>query len=162
MAFLQQNMNQFAPAAILGGVDLVPSPSVIPVMIDPASTAAYIQNSSALKLKGGVSAGIPIVDVATGPTDAAQVFGVVPYTQRKNKWAKGDVVDLIVRGVVWFRTSAAVTRGTKVAMTGATATTDPLVATDVTTGHQILGIALDEATAADQLIRVELAPSTNP
>lgn len=160
MAFLQQNMNQFAMAAILGAVDEIPSPDVLAVQLNPASVATSIQVGDAVKLITG-SSGAILVDKQTGPTDAS-VFGVIAYNERKNIYAKGDLVEVVRAGIMYMRTSAAVVRGTKVSITASTTTTDPLVTTDATTGHFIVGTALDEAAAADVLIRVLISPATNP
>lgn len=162
MAFLKQNMNQFTQTPILGAVDLIPSPNVITVQITPSSTATAIQNGSALKLVGdavGSSSGAVLVDVQTGPTDAT-VFAVIPYNERVNLYKKGDLVEALLTGYMYMLSSAAIVRGTKVAITAATATADPTVATDTTSGHFQVGIAIDTATAANQLIRVQIVPST--
>ena len=160
MSFLTQNMNQRGMTPILGAVDLIPSPDTVTAQIDPASTFAYFQVTSAVKLKTG-SSGAIFVDAQTGPTDAA-VWGVIPLNAQKNKYAAGAIIEVLRSGYIYLRTSAAVVRGTRVAMTAATATSDPVVQTDATSGHFTLGIAIDEASAADQLIRVQISPLTNP
>lgn len=160
MAFLKQNMNQFAGAPVLGQVDLIPTPDVVSAQIDPASVGANMQVTSAFKLKTGTSGAI-LVDIQTGPTDAT-IFGIVPYNQRGNIYKAGDIITLIRSGYVYMRSGAAVVRGTTVSLTAATSTSDPLVATDATSGHFTLGLAIDEASAADQLIRVQVRPATNP
>lgn len=161
MAYLQQNMNLFNPLAIIGAIDLIPSPDVVGAQIDPASTAQYVQAGSPVKLKTGTSGAI-LVDAQTGPTDAA-VFGVIPYNERKNLYAAGDIITVARGGTyMYMRSSAAITRGARVSITAATVSSDPLVTTDATSGHFTVGIAVDEASAADQLIRVQISPLTNP
>lgn len=161
MAFLLQNPNQFAQSPILGAVDLIPTPNVVTAQILPTSALTSLQVGDAVKLVTGTSGAI-LVDKQTGPTDAT-VFGVIPYNEKKNIYVKGDLVEVALQGsVVYMRSSAAVVRGTKVAITASTTTTDPLVTTDVTAAHFVTGIALDEASAANQLIRVRIEPSTNP
>lgn len=160
MAFLKQNMNQFSQAAILGQVDLIPSPDVVSAQVKTDSALTSLQQGDPVKLVTGTSGAI-YVDKQTGPTDAS-VFGVIPYSSRKNIYVKGDLIEVVRSGYMYMRSSAAITRGAKVAITVSTTTTDPLVTTDVTSGHFIVGIAIDEATAADQLIRVSIAPATNP
>lgn len=160
MAFLKQNMNQFAQLAMLGAVDLIPTPDVVSAQIDPASAAVYIQQGSVVKLKTGTSGAI-LVDIQTGPTDTLP-FGVIPYNERKNLYVKGDLIEVVVAGYMYMLSGAAVVRGTKVAVAAAGAAVDPLVTTDVTAAHVVIGTAVDEATAAGQLIRVKISPSTNP
>ncbi len=164
MSFLKQNMNQFTQSPMLGAVDLIPSPDVVTGQITPSSTATAIQQGSAVKLVGsaaGTSSGAILVDVQTGPTDAA-VFGVIAYNERKNLYVKGDIVEVVRSGYMYMLTSAAVVRGTRVAITAATTTADPTVAGDATSGHFTTGIAVDEATASGQLIRVSVQPLVNP
>lgn len=160
MAYIKQNMNQFAQTPILGQVDLVPGIDVVSAQILPTSVAAWIQQGQAMKLVTGSSNAI-LVDVQTGPTDA-MVFGVIPYNARKNIYLKGDFVELVCAGTMYMLSSAAIVRGTTVAITAGTITTDPLVTTDATTLHFITGIALDEASGANILIRVQIKPSKNP
>lgn len=160
MAFLKQNMNQFGQTPILGQVDLIPSPDVVSAQVNPASVLTSLQQGDPVKLITGTSGAI-LVDKQTGPTDAS-VFGVIPYSARKNLYVKGDMIEVVRAGYMYMRSSAAVVRGTKVAITVSTTTTDPLVTTDATSGHFITGIAIDEASAADQLIRVLISPATNP
>ena len=161
MAFLTQNMNQFKQEPVLGLVDEIPTPDVVSAQILPASVATAIQVGSLVKLVTGTSGAI-LVDVVTGPTDGP-VFGVIAYNERKNIYAAGDLVEIVTGGgYVYMKSSAAITRGTSVAGTAATTTADPTVATDTTSGHYVCGVAVDEATAANQLIRVKMSPSKIP
>lgn len=160
MAFQLQNQNQFTQAPILGAVDLIPTTDVVTAQVLPTSALTSLQVGDPVKLVTG-SSGAILVDKQTGPTDAI-VFGVIPYNEKKNLYVKGDLIEVVIAGVMYMRTSAAVVRGTRVAITSSTTTTDPLVATDATTGHFTTGIALDEASAANQLIRVRILPATNP
>jgi len=160
MAFFKQNMNQFAQAAILGQVDLIPTPDVVSAQVNPSSALTSLQQGDAVKLITGTSGAI-LVDKQTGPTDAA-VFGVIPYNERKNLFVKGDIVEVVRAGYMYMLSSAAVVRGTRVAITASTTSADPTVATDSTSGHFTVGIAIDEASAANQLIRVLVSPLTNP
>jgi hypothetical protein len=160
MAFTTQNMNQFTQAPMLGAVDLIPSPNVVSAQILPSSTATAIQQGSAVKLLAGVSGAI-LVDVQTGPTDAA-VFGVIPYNDRKNLYVKGDIITVVTSGYMYMLSSAAISRGAVVSITAATASADPLVTTDATSGHFAVGTAIDQASAAGQLIRVQIQPSKIP
>lgn len=160
MAFLKQNMNQFVGAPILGQVDLIPSPDTISAQFNPASTETHLQVTSLVKMITGASGAI-LVDVQTGPADVLP-FGVIPVSERGNTYKAGDIITVLRSGYIYMRTSAAVVRGTNVSTTAATASSDPVVATDVTSGHAITGVAVDEASAADLLIRINLKFSILP
>ena len=158
MSFTTQNQNVFVPPAMLGAIDLIAATNVVSVQILPSSSATAIQQGTAVKLIAGTSGAI-LVDVQTGPTDAA-IFGVIPYNDRKNLYKAGDIVSVVVGGgYMYMRSSAAVARGTGVSITAATTTTDPLVTTDSTSGHFLVGTAIDDCTAANTLIRVQISPS---
>ena len=160
MAFLTQAMNAFTQAAMLGAVDMIPTPDVVSGQITPASTFAYFQQGQPVKLVTGTSGAI-LVDAQTGPTDAT-VFGVIPYSERKNTYAAGDYCEIACAGSYMYMLSGgAIARGDTVSITAATSTTDPVVATDTTTGHFITGIAVDVASGSGQLIRVRIAPQTH-
>lgn len=160
MAFLMQNMNQFTQSPIIGAVDLIPTPDVVTAQINPASVATAIQAGSAVKLLDGASGAI-LVDVQTGPTDAI-VFGVIPFNERKNIYKAGDLVEVVLAGFMYMRTTAAINRGVRVSITAATITTDPLIAANAVSANFTTGVTIDKATAADQLIRVRIQPLTNP
>jgi hypothetical protein len=160
MAFLQQSMNSFVQTPILGLVGMIPSPNVISAQISPSSVAV-IQVGTPVKLVTGTSSTI-LVDACTGPTDGP-VFGVIPFNNRKNIYAANDIVEVCCsNSYLYLRSSAAIARGAKVTTTAATSTTDPLVTTvSVPSTQYVTGVAVDTATAADQLIRVEVQPSFN-
>jgi hypothetical protein len=161
MAFLTQNMNQFIPAAILGQVDQIPQPSVVSVQFSPASASTATQNGCTMKLVAGAS-GAMVVDVHLGPTDTAQVFGVIPYNERKNLYLPGDIMELaLVGSVVYLKAGGTIARGDTVSSALATTVADPQVITDVTSGHYLTGVALDIATVG-QLVRVLVQPSLHP
>ena len=154
MSFL--NQNQFAQTPVLGQVDLAVSPNTQSVRINPDSVSTNIVAGQAVKLITGAS-GITLVDVPTSITDGP-IWGVIAYSPRKNTYAAGDVVTVACQGdVIYLQTSAAVSRGTKVATTVA----GPTVATNAVSTNQITGIAIDQASASGQLIRVQVYPSTN-
>jgi hypothetical protein len=161
MAFLTQAMNQFAQAPILGAVDMIPSPNVVSAQITSSSSATAIQVGSPVKLVAGTSGSI-LVDVCSGPTDGP-VFGVLLYNARKNLYVANDIVEVGCSDTfVYLRASAAVARGAKVTTTAATTTTDPLVTTvSVPSTQYVTGVAIDAAAAANDLIRVKIAPSFN-
>jgi hypothetical protein len=152
-----QNQNQFAMTPELGQVAQTPNSSVVSVLINPASVATVIQNGSPVKLITGTSNQV-MVDVGSDPTNDV-IYGVIIYNLRKNQYSPGDNAEVATGGSVMFmETSAAVNRGTTVAINPA----GPTVATDTTTGHQVGGVALDQAAAANTLIRVLVKPAKNP
>jgi len=152
MAQLVLNQNQFAQTPILGQAASVENPAVFPVRLNPSSTAV-LQAGSAVKLIAGTSNEY-LVDATTGPTDGP-VFGIIAYNMRKNLYAAGDSAEVFGEGsVVFLESSAAITRGAKVASTAATSGNDPTVATAVNSTDYITGYALDSAAGAGALIRV--------
>lgn len=161
MAFLGQSMNQFTQAPILGQVDQVPTPNVITAQIISTSTAPAIQVGDAVKLVAGTSATI-LVDICSGPTDGP-VLGVIPYNERKNLYTAGDLIEVAqVNTYVYLKSSAAIARGDKVTTTASTTTADPLVTTvSVPSTQYVTGVAVDTATGANQLLRVQISPSFN-
>jgi hypothetical protein len=162
MPFLTQAMNQFTQAPILGLVDLVPSPNTISVQILSTSTATAIQNGSVMKQVALSTAALPVVDICTGPTDGP-VFGVIPYTDRKNLYLPGDITNLVLStSFIYLKSSAAINAGDKVTATAATTSADPTVATvSVPSTQYVTGVALDTCTAANQLLRIRVSPSFN-
>lgn len=162
MAQVTLNQNQFIESQILGQVSMIQNPNVIPVRLNPSSTAV-VQAGSVVKLIASTSKGPEIVvDATTGPLDGP-VFGVVLYNPRKNIYAAGDVMEVGADDTyVYLEASAVILRGAKVTCTAATVGNDPTVATVTVPATQyVVGIAMDPATAANQLIRVKITPSLN-
>lgn len=151
-----QNSNQFRQSALLGQVDLISGPNnVLSVRIDPASVATQAQLRAGSPMKIVDKAGSEIIVDAAAVTDLAD--GVIIYNPRKNLYAAGDVIEIGCAGtVVYLETSAAVARGVRVQ--SATATGE--IATRAGAGNCAIGKMLDKPTAAHQLARVLIAPST--
>ena len=159
MAYLTQNQNQTFMAPILGQVDMAAQPNVVSAKLDPASTNAYVQAGSPVKLVAKASKGEIVVDVCTGPTDGP-VFGIVLFNPRKNTHAAGDTFEVGCRGTyVYLESSAAINRGARVNSTAATASADPLVTAVAHNTDFQVGVALDQTAAANDLIRVQIDPS---
>jgi hypothetical protein len=157
MAYANQQMNVFTQAPMLGALDQIPSPDVVSAQIYSSSTYAYFQQGQPVKLVTGVSGAI-LVDAQTGPTDAA-IYGVIPYNERKNVYKAGDYIEVAGNGsYMYMYSGGAVNRGDSVSITAATSSADPVVNTDTTSGHYCVGYAVDTASAAGQLIRVQIKP----
>jgi hypothetical protein len=152
-----QNQNQFTQTPMLGQLTQDPQPNTLVCQINPAGTAVYVAGQPVVLVD---TAGAQfLVDVPAALTNGP-VIGVICYSKQKNQYVPGDQVEVAARGnIIFLEASAAIARGTQVAATPtASLTTDPTVATDTTNGHYILGAALGKATAANQLIRVQIAP----
>jgi hypothetical protein len=159
MAYLTQNPNQTFMSPILGQVDMAVTPNTKAVMLDPASINVYAQAGSPVKLVAKAGHGEIFVDVCTGVTDGP-IYGVVLYNLRKNKYAAGDMMEVGCRGtVVYLESSTTINRGARVNSTAATASADPLVTTVANNTDWQLGVTLDQASAANDLVRVEIDPS---
>lgn len=162
MANLSLNQNQFSQTGIIGMVTFAPQPSSFSAQLDPNSTwATPITAGQSVKL---TTTSGPQVMVEPCAADTDAVFGVIAYNMRKNVFALGDVVTVVgAQGVMLMKTSAAVNRGAKVAITNQTvATNDPTVATQNTTAKAVTGQALETAAGANALIKVLINPSINP
>ena len=62
-----------------------------------------------------------------------------------------------------IRFPTAISRGATVSSApGVAGTTEPQVTTDATSGHYIIGTAVDQAAAEGDLIRVQLGFAKNP
>lgn len=143
------NQNQFAQTPVIGMVENVPTPSIISVQIDPASSSS--------NLKVGLPVAITTAAANTIPVDAAGLtalkFGVIVYNPKKNVYSPGDMVEIAQDGsFIWLETSAAITKGAKVQQDP----TNSQVLTLVSGTNAMIGYAMDTATAANQLIRVQL------
>ena len=94
MAYLQQNQNQTFMAAMLGMVDMAFQPNVKSVMIDPASTNAYLQAGSPVKLVAKAGKGQIVVDGSSVHQLGAQCVQVL--LSAKRTWSADGVALSIV------------------------------------------------------------------
>lgn len=158
MANLAQNQNQTFQTPMLGQLTMDPQPGTIPAQIDPASTFTTGCAGCAVKLVTKVGPGV-VVDFTTSSSDGP-VYGIIPYRLKKNTYAAGDFCQVAPRGsVLMLKSSAAIVRGTNVAVTNPlAATNDPLVTTTTTVGDYVAGVALGQAGAANILLKVQVAP----
>ena len=158
---MAQNMNQFNQTAVVGELDLQtnPNPATFTCLFKDASATADTtmvpgEGAKLVDLGGSDIAGVnPIVDERGAVTDP--LFGVKVFNTKKNASIDGEIVQIAGAGAVMFMNSgAAIVRGADVSLVLATPGN---VITNVVTG-ELLGQALDKATAADQIIRVLIKP----
>lgn len=162
MANLSLNQNQFAQSAMLGMVTNDPQPETFSCQLNPSSDWTGPITAGQSVMLSDVTGPQIIVEPCAADDDA--VFGVIAYNLRKNSYELGDIVSVVGDGgVLLLKSSAAIARGAKVGTTNQTvATDDPTVATQTTAEKAVTGIALEKATAANQLIKVLVRPSVNP
>lgn len=144
------NQNQFAQTSVLGSPDLAFNFNTKSVQINPESVSTKLQVGQAVKLIAG-----NVPTILTDMADSTDIpFGVIVYNLKKNTYAAGDVVEVACRGnVIYLESAAAISRGATVE----NVPTGPTVQTKASGAG--LGVALDQATGAGQLIRVEIDPS---
>lgn len=141
-------INQFSQTTVKGVLDLAYNPNTIPCRVKSDEATALIPGQ-AVKLSD-VAGGSPVVTAVAADTD--DIFGVVAYNQIKADFPANAAVEISAQSnVIYMESSAAIARGAKVMYV----VTGQLVAT-ATAGKSIVGIALDKATAANQLVRVYL------
>lgn len=141
-----QNMNQIAQTAIKGRTSFLPAANVISVQIDPNSVQTlYPASAVVLTTATGV---MVIVDKAT---PAQNIFGFIVWNPKKpNGWTANAKVEIALPGTIMEMESAtAFNRGQVL---------DQVVLNDQVQAHSgpntPIGISLDNATGANQLVRV--------
>lgn len=151
---MSQNMNQFSQNAEVGELDLQTNgnPATFTVKLSPSYAGGGMvpgEGAKLVDLGGSDIKGVnPIVDVRA--LDADAIFGVKVSNTKKNTNEAGEIIQVAGAGaVMWLNAGAAILRGANVALVLAT----PGNVVTATT-ETVLGVALDKATAADQLIRV--------
>lgn len=157
---MAQNMNQFKQIAVVGEIDLQTNanPAMFTCRYKDASETANktIEPGQGLKLIDLGSDDFespPIVDVLADDNDGG-AFGVKVFSTKKNANSDGEIVQVAGEGAVMFlNAGAAIARGAKVSLVVAT----PGNVVTTTTEDEV-GIALDKATAADEVIRVLIKP----
>ena len=147
--------NSFRQTQLVGQLDLTtnPNPAITPVTYNPSGVGGDIIPGTGLILTDlGVadSIGDPIVDVRAADADA--IYGVLVFDTKGGTKEIGDRITVAkVGSIIVMNSNAAILRGAKVALVLATP------GDVVTQGAEALfGIALDKASAADDLIRIEV------
>lgn len=150
------NTNQFKQQNVVGALDLVtnPNPSVMTVRYDwtNASTDTIVPGEGLILADLGASdaVGLPVVDIRA--LDADAIEGVLIFDPKKATKDPGDVITIAKKGaVVYMESSAAIVRGAKVALVLATAGQVVTATTEA-----LFGKALDKASGANEIIRIEI------
>lgn len=139
------NINQFTQSAVKGMVakDITKSGIIAGI----CSTTTY----PGMPVKISTGAYNKPVPIFTPTSTSEEPFGVVIYNSRKSTMAANDQVEVAFCGgpCIWMEAAAAITAGVAIELANAT---DITVQT-FSSGKQI-GVALDGASAAGQLVRV--------
>jgi hypothetical protein len=140
-----QNQNQITQGPDKGDVSAIPSPNTISCQITTASANTFYAGTAVVLIAG--TANTILVEKAAA---TSQIFGFVIRNPKKPSHTAGGKVEIAMPGTVMNMESAsAVNRGQLVEYV---ATNDLIQAyAGVNTA---IGVALDTATAANQLIRV--------
>jgi predicted RecA/RadA family phage recombinase len=141
------NQNQFAQATVQGQMDLeFTGGGVISGQVY-ASEATALVAGQPIKMVDSAG-GVPKVTALTANTDAT--FAYVARNIKDQNFPAGAAVELAMNGSIMYMTSgAAIARGAKLENVYNTVK----VITNAGT-NPVCGVALDKATATDQLIRV--------
>lgn len=149
------NLNQFSIGPAVGDVDLTHSSgeSIVSVRNGYESTTDEIEPGEGVKLSdlgSNDTPGDPIVAIRA--TELEPIFGVKIRTTKKAIAAGGARFEIATYGsVVRFKAAGALNRGTQVTLTLATTGEVKAVSTKA-----LLGVTLDKASAAGDIIRVKL------
>lgn len=144
-----QIMNQFSQSPYLGMLDLAYNYNTIAVQIDLDETAEIIAGQPVKFTQD--AGGVPKVTLCTANTDVPA--GAINFNIKNRVFVAGDYAEMSQRGnVMYLYSTAAIARGARVMLD---VSTKGGVIT-ATTGKPVFGFALDVASAAGQLIRIEL------
>ena len=140
-----QNQNQVGQGPIKGGLSAVPNPATLSVQITTASSNTFY-GATAVKLISGTANTILVEKAAA--TD--QIFGFVIVNPKKPSHTAGGKAEIALAGsVMEMESGAAISRGQMVEIVAATNTVIAWAGTNTA-----CGVALDTASAANQLLRV--------
>ena len=154
----QQRINIFAQAPFLGMLDLKVGPTnVIAGQVD-VSQVTPVYNGQAMQIVNSVG-GIPKFAAVTSPNTPQFTWGFIVYDIKSRLYNVGDRFEIAMNGsCMWLYATEAIPAGSQVVLD----TTSPGAVQ--LPGHSAnmvgVGVALDQATAYGQLIRVIItAPS---
>lgn len=140
------NINQFAPTPVKGDIDLsIAESQTISCQVDSSQATALVAGQP-VKLTTAVGA-LPVV-IAAGQTDVA--FGFIKRTVQAASFNALDKVEVVGQfgPVMWLESAAAIAAGARVEDASGDLTVQTF------TSNKVRGVALDAATAANQLLRV--------
>jgi Uncharacterized conserved protein (DUF2190) len=142
------NQNQFKIQPIRGERDMAFNGDVISAQISVSDPNTSVPGHP-LTMEDS-SGGVPKFIQTTAAN--GQIFGFALYNIKDVNYAPGARVEVAMAGSVMYMTAnAAIARGAKLEVV--ISTTDPRVITNAGT-NKVVGIALDKALAAGDLIRV--------
>jgi hypothetical protein len=144
------NVNQFQQSDVKGRLDNRSGANQsMSVRLDVSSAGGVIPGQC-VKMLDSLAKQITVIECAANSDDS---FGVVIYSQIKNLYAAGDMMEVLVgrNGIIIMEASAAMLRGAKVSavIAGSQIKT-------AATGEMIIGRLLDKAVNVGDLVRVAL------
>jgi len=143
--------NQFQQAPVVGMLDLRFNTNTIAVQIDSSESGDLVAGQ-AVKIVDSAG-GVP--KVIACDADADNVLGFLNYNIKNRIFVAGDAAEISMFGNVMFLVAtAAIARGVQVVSD--VSTIGGVAAVSGSGGENIVGWALDKASAAGQLIRVML------
>ena len=149
------NLNQFGITPAVGDLDLAHSTgeSVVSCRFGYEDTTGDIEAGEGVKLSdlgSNDTPGVPVVAIRT--TELEPIYGVKIRNTKKAKVEGGDRFEVATFGaVVRFKAAGALSRGAAVTLTLANIGEVKAVSTKTP-----LGVALDKASSAGDIIRVRL------
>ena len=151
---LNQTMNQFNELPVLGQVDLGGfSSNVISARVDNAQATPLVAGQP-VKL-ATTAGGVPSVVALSANSDAT--FGYVVYNVKDINYPANSKLEIAIEGTVeWLNSGGSITRGG--AVENVYTTPGNVIASGGT--NPAIGIAIDGATAANQLTRVYIKVPT--
>lgn len=147
------NPNQFIPTPYVGMLDQRFNYNTKSVQID-SSQATVLYSGSAVKVVSGSGAGVPKVIACAANSD--EVFGFINWQLKDVSYAAGQPVEISQKGnVLYLYATTAIATGQQVTLD--LTTVGGVGAAVGSSGANIIGFSLDQATAAGQLVRIELS-----
>jgi hypothetical protein len=154
-AATQLSQNQFAQAPVVGQVDLPYSYNTKSVEID-ASQATALYQGSAVKMYDSAG-GVPKVVGCSAAAD--DCIGFINYDIKNVSYVAGQMAEISQAGnVIWLYAVAAIARGAQVQLD--VVSPGSVKTKTGSSGADIVGWALDKASASGDLIRVQLTSPT--
>lgn len=147
----QLNPNQFSLVPLLGTLDQIYNPNVRSVQVNAAQATA-LTFGQAVKMAQSVG-GVPQVVACTADTD--ECLGFVVFNIRSINFPANSMMSIAMdQCVMWLYATAPISAGAQVCLD--LRTVGGVQPVTGSSAKNIVGTAWDEATAADQLIRISL------